>query len=118
MEKGTYKKNYYISGPITRLIKKNKDYKKAFAQAEAFLRENAWYLEIFNPVVLSERLETIHGKDNLTYQDYMIKDIECLLLCDCIYMLRGWQFSKGARFERKIAKFCGIKVIYQKRGQK
>ena len=53
-----------------------------------------------------------------TYTDYIKQDIEILILCDEIYMLRGWWRSKGARLEHHIAKVLGLKIIYQKRGGK
>ena len=33
--------------------------------------------------------------------------------CDAIYMLRGWQDSKGATAEHAVAKWIGLEIIYQ-----
>lgn len=43
----------------------------------------------------------------------MRKDIALLLDCDCIYMLRGWELSKGAKLELDVASSCGIKVLFE-----
>ena len=33
--------------------------------------------------------------------------------CDAIYMLRGWENSKGARAEHAVAVWIGLEIIYQ-----
>lgn len=101
----------YISGRITG----NKNWKKQFQQAEDYLKSNG-YKVIINPLNLAAQVnkEIKHP----TYIDYMKQDIEILILCDEIYMLRGWWRSKGAKLERHIAKVLGMKIIYQKRGDK
>lgn len=38
-----------------------------------------------------------------TWEVHIIKDIATLLQCKAIYMLQGWQESKGARIEHYIA---------------
>jgi hypothetical protein len=39
------------------------------------------------------------------------RDIKKLVDCDTIYLLRGWQNSKGARLERSVARRLGMHVI-------
>lgn len=41
------------------------------------------------------------------------RDIELLLECGAIYMLEGWQESKGARIELAVAVEHGINVRFQ-----
>ena len=103
----------YISGRITG----NKNWQSDFQKAEDYLKKKHWLDEIVNPLSLDKKTQEIYGA-NPTYQEYMINDIYNLIFCDSIYMLRGWWRSKGARLERHIAKVLGMKIIYQKRGDK
>lgn len=73
--------------------------------------------QIKNPLTMDKEANEIWG-DNPTYAQYMINDIHELIFCSHIYMLRGWKRSKGARLEHHIAKVLGMKIIYQKRGEK
>lgn len=97
----------YISGRITG----NKNWQSDFQQAEEYLKSNG-YKVIINPLYLVTQVNK--EIKNATYIDYMKQDIEILILCDEIYMLRGWWRSKGARLERHIAKVLDMKIIYQK----
>lgn len=103
----------YISGRIT----KNKNWKKDFEEAEKYL-ESTGQTIIINPLKLDEQTKKLFGTDTPTYEQYMKWDIHELIVCNSIYMLRGWWRSKGARLERRIAKVLGLKIIYQKRGEK
>ena len=93
----------YISGQITGLpleVAKNN-----FKEAEQYLIHSRC-LPI-NPFSIS------HGTDNPTWEDFMVADIRELFKCDGIYMLKGWQNSKGARIEHAIALELGIRIFYQ-----
>ena len=78
----------YISGPITGVL----DYKEKFDAAEKKLKTEYPNAEIINPtmVVLPE---------SCTHEDYMRIDFMLLDLADVIYMLKGWEWSKGANQE-------------------
>lgn len=39
--------------------------------------------------------------------------LNTLLQCTHIYMLRGWENSKGATAEHAVAKWIGLEIIYQ-----
>jgi hypothetical protein len=41
------------------------------------------------------------------------RDVEALKECDAVYMLRGWERSKGARAEFALAEWMGLDVLYQ-----
>lgn len=90
----------YISGRISN----NPNYKEEFKKAEGWLIKND-YTPI-NPT----RIEI----SNLTYNQYMILGYELIKMSDAIFMLGGWQDSKGACAELSYAKSLGKKVIYQK----
>ena len=40
-------------------------------------------------------------------------DFAALPLCDAIYLLDGWETSKGAKLEFDVASTCGLKIYYQ-----
>lgn len=77
----------YLSGPISGI----ENYKENFAAAEREAREKLsdWEPEIFNPANI------ILPKD-ATHEDYMKICMQKLADCDTIYMLNGWQESRGA----------------------
>lgn len=91
----------YISGKITG----NKNYKEQFNNAEQELLKSG--VEVFNPVNVSIPVE------NPTYKDYMKADIQQLINCDCIFMLKNWRTSKGATLEHKIAFALDLIIIYE-----
>lgn len=82
----------YISGPITGVL----DYKEKFDQAEKQLKEKYPNAEIINPTM-------IVLPSSCTHEDYMRIDFMLLDLADAIYMLKGWDLSKGACMERGYA---------------
>jgi hypothetical protein len=43
-------------------------------------------------------------------------DINILRRCDAIYIMTGWENSKGARWELKVARAIGLKVYWEDRG--
>lgn len=49
--------------------------------------------------------------DGAHWRVHMRADIALLVQCDLIYMLRGWELSKGAKLEHDVATSCGIKVL-------
>lgn len=78
----------YISGPITNVL----DYKEKFDQAEKHLKEKYPNAEIINPTM-------IVLPSSCTHEDYMKIDFMLLDLADAIYMLKGWDLSKGCNQE-------------------
>lgn len=47
------------------------------------------------------------------WREHMKADIKLLLDCEYIYMLMGWEMSKGAKLELDVATSCGIKVLFE-----
>lgn len=101
----------YISGPISGTA----GYKERFRQARTEIDEKAWWgeietsmfdLTIINPVELCEQIDG-------TWADYMDVCLAALRLCDAIYILRGWEKSKGATIEKLYAEGAGLKIFYQ-----
>lgn len=78
----------YISGPVTNVL----DYKEKFDRAEKHLKAEFPKAEIINPTM-------IELPESCTHEDYMKIDFMLLDLADAIYMLDGWDWSKGANQE-------------------
>ena len=93
----------YISGPMSGCHNENRE---EFARVEALLDGDG-----VNP----RRLNHNHGK---TYAEFMKVDLRALLWCDAVLMLKGWEQSTGARFERDTAIITGIPVYYDIAGVK
>lgn len=47
------------------------------------------------------------------WEQQMVKDIELLMGCDAIYLLKDWEKSRGARIEEHIARECELDIIPQ-----
>lgn len=48
-----------------------------------------------------------------TWASYMREDVSALLNCTCLYALKNWKYSPGARIEVGLAVQLGMKIIYQ-----
>ena len=46
-----------------------------------------------------------------SWEDYMRARLPMLATCDYIYLLPGWEDSRGARLEKQIADALGIKEV-------
>lgn len=93
-------KRLYISGPMTGLPDWNFPAFNAKAQE---LRERGF--QVVNPAEDKE--------PDLEWSDYLRIDLRMLMDCDAIYMLPGWQGSKGARLEHHVACELGFAVLYE-----
>ena len=51
--------------------------------------------------------------DDADWHEHMRADIRMLVDCDAIYMLRGWEQSKGAKLELDVASSCGLTVMFE-----
>ena len=90
----------YIAGPMTGIEEFNYP---AFNAAAARLREKGYTVK--NPA-------EINAERGLTWAEYMRRDIPELLQCDAIYLLPGWEQSKGVMLEWQIAKSLGMHIIF------
>lgn len=89
----------YIAGPMTGLPDLNVH---AFNAAADALRTQGWHVE--NPAD--------HGViEGAQWEDYLAYDITRLVTCGAIYLLPGWEKSKGATLEAHIAKTLGLQVL-------
>lgn len=99
-------KRCYIAGPITGIPEAV--FKANFAHAKHQV-ENIGYTPV-SPIELN------HVHDN-TWEAFMKVDLRAMLTCHAIYMLEGWENSKGATIEWQLAGVLGMEVIYQTNAQ-
>lgn len=96
------KQKIYISGAIAHHDLEER--RRAFADAARFLS-----LKGYKPVNPFD-----NGlPDDAHWRRHMRADIALLLECDRIYMLAGWELSKGAKLELDVASSCGIEVLFE-----
>lgn len=92
----------YISGPITG----TKDYLEKFEDIETALVLIHKGVEVINPAKVNANLP-----ESTTWEEYMRMSLCMLSMCDGIYMMEGWQQSRGANLEYAYAKGMGITVL-------
>lgn len=92
----------YLAGPITGM----KDYNwEAFQDAE-------WRLSVEGHTVLNPaKITPMENPEAITHKQYIDIGLAMLGCCDAIYLLDGWEFSKGANIEYKYALDNGIKIL-------
>jgi hypothetical protein len=54
--------------------------------------------------------------DDSTTREHMKRDIELLMTCDMIYMMRRWTHSKGCKVEFDVATSIGLPVLFEESG--
>lgn len=91
----------YVAGPMRGIEKLNFP---AFNAAAADLRASGF--DAVNPVDINPDPAT-------PWRECMNNDIIELVKCDAIYMLVGWQNSKGASLEHHIAVELGLDLFYE-----
>jgi hypothetical protein len=99
-------KKIYISGKITGLTKEqiHTNFERAHACIKALRRLED--VEIFNPSKLEETMP------DGTYPQFMKASLLMMLKCDEIYVMPGWESSKGANLEIQVAAACGLKINF------
>ena len=92
----------YISGKITGTT----DYMKRFESAERTLSK---YYTVINPAKVNAQLPK-----ETTWEEYMKMSMTMIRMCNAIYMLKGWEDSKGARLEYNYAVENNYKIFFEK----
>lgn len=98
----TDKTRIYISGKITG----TDDYISRFNKAEIEMINQGY--EVVNPATMLDHLPT-----STTHAEYMHVSYALLDICDGIYLMDGWQNSKGAVMEYDYALEKGLIVLYE-----
>jgi hypothetical protein len=94
------KNRTYVSGPMTGIADFNRP---AFNAAADRLRAQGH--DVVNPA-------DVNLGPGATWEAYMRVDLADMMTCDTIYMIAGWENSRGARIERRLAMDLGLTVIY------
>lgn len=103
------KPKIYIAGKMTGLPGNNWE---AFFNKEKVLASAGW--DPINPARMDKEVGMEpENMGEYSYEECAGRDIEVLRTCQAIYMMEGWQFSKGACWERALAKYWGIKRYYE-----
>lgn len=91
------RRKWYLSGSVTN----DPDFRDKFARAEFQLKKYGF--KVLNPVK--------HEKDGKEWSYYLKKDLRKLTKCQGIILLDGWENSRGARLELKVAQELGFKIM-------
>lgn len=94
----------YISGKITGLTRE--EYLARFAKVHHNLKMHGY--DVYNPALINDTLPTCTN-----WEEYMEISMCLLKMCKRIYMLDGWETSRGAMIEHQYAKDNGYKIIYE-----
>ncbi len=106
----------YIAGPITTNLE---NWQKCFSSAEDYLYNKYPTAQIVNPLTLENQPECAEARE--MYEEgseelwsWMLRHDICELMhCSHIYLLKGWENSRGARLELRTALDVGIKPIFE-----
>ena len=102
----------YIAGPMSGLPEYNVP---AFNVVAAILRGEGF--DVFNPAAQTTSLDVQHGRraaDAEAYREMMGVDLAWITsTATHMYMLSGWETSKGARAEYAVAIACGLTIMYE-----
>lgn len=55
--------------------------------------------------------ELDHSAHDQSWEGFMKVDLIALMDCECIYLMRGWGNSRGARLEYHLAQELGLDVM-------
>jgi len=106
----------YIAGPMSGIPDYNKS---AFLEAERFLREDTDLEidDIFNPISSEASLMVQQGLVRNMQEAYRLcMAMDCEYICKeatMLYMLSGWEYSKGAMAEWTLAKCLDLEIWYE-----
>lgn len=97
-----HKKRIYISGPITGID----NYQEKFKAAEEKLLREGY--EPVNPASMGKELWNW-----MRYEEVMELDLCLLGMCSSVYMLKGWEQSKGANREYGYALAKRMEILFE-----
>ena len=105
----------YIAGPMRNLSGKNFP---AFDAARDYLKRHGW--TVISPADLDRLHEGWEGPfppdREFTEEDlrrFIKRDLNAVEEVDAIFLLKGWEKSKGARVEKAYAEFLNLQIMYE-----
>lgn len=93
------KTKVYICGKMTGMP----DFNYPYFNKKANELRLAGY-KVYNPA-------EVDSDDSFEWEDYMREAVKMLLECDILYVLDGYESSKGANVEIDLAKILNIRVV-------
>ena len=75
----------------------------AFNRAEEILRGVYGYKRVINPAKL-------HSTTDLPWEEFLNQDLRELITCDAVFLLKGWEKSRGATLEAFVAYILGLRL--------
>jgi hypothetical protein len=90
----------YIAGPMSGYKEFNFP---AFNRVEELLRETYGYKHVVNPAKL-------HPTTDLPWIEFLKQDLRELITCDAVFLLKGWEKSRGATLEALVAYILGLRL--------
>jgi len=102
----------FLSGPMTNIDKYNFP---EFNRKAEMLRSRGW--EVVNPVdiCLKYKFEKVIS-DKTVFNAMVKEELEQLVTCDAIYMMKGWENSLGAMKEYVLARRHNLKFVFEQNG--
>ena len=97
----------YISGAITG--QEDTARERFHSAEEEVKRIFGRDVEYINPYEVGEVAAV--NAETLTHSDYMGISIGLMFACDTIYMMSGWEKSRGCQLEREYAEIHKMKII-------
>lgn len=99
----------YVCGPMTGLPEFNQH---SFNRAAAMLREAGWF--VYNPVENDAEagiaLTGLDGSEEFDFKKAMQRDLWQVCDSDAVFVLPGWEESKGAGIETHVAEQVGVPI--------
>ena len=108
-----HSKTIYISGPIT----SNKEhYRECFDAAKEFLQSKGYDVidpstDDYTEAVKEAGIEDIWSPEAWLW--YLQRDMTVVSNCDGIYMLNGWEQSKGGIVEKIVAEKFKLPIYFE-----